>query len=196
MSKKILVIKSSPRGYNSQSNLLVNTLVGKFKDATVTTRDVSAGIPFVTETMIGAFYSNPETHNDSQKQAVTVSNELVKEVLDNDIIIIGSPLYNFSIPAALKAYIDLIVRVGITFKYGETGQFVPLVHGKKAYVVLATGGASIGSPYDGASSYLKTILGFIGITEVEVLGVSGTSIPEIAETAIKTAKENIEALAI
>ena len=200
MSKKVLVIKSSPRGANSVSNQLTDVLTerlqAQYPDAVVTSRDVSTGLPFVTESMIYAFYTNPDTHSEEQKEQVAVSNTLVAELLANDVVVIGLPLYNFSVPAALKAYIDLIVRAGVTFKYNGPGQYEGLVHGKKVYLVLATGGAPIGSPYDNASSYLKTILGFLGITDVEVVGASGTNIPDVAENAFAAAKQQIAALSL
>lgn len=196
MSKKILVIKSSPRGERSESNKLVDVLVKKFTGATITNRDVSANIPFVTEKMIGGFYSDPNTHSEETKQALILPKIIVQEVLDNDIIIIGVPMYNFGIPAALKAWVDLVVQAGVTFKFNGPGQYEGLLKNKKAYLILATGGAQIGSPYDLASSYLKSILAFIGITDVTVHGVSGTNIPDVAPIAIKKAKDEIEALTV
>ncbi|MCA6439926.1 MAG: FMN-dependent NADH-azoreductase [Sediminibacterium sp.] len=200
MGKNILVIKSSPRGANSVSNQLTDALTeklkGEYPDANFTSRDISTGLPFVTEKLIQAFYSDPATHTEDFKQEVAISDELVNELLANEIIVIGLPLYNFTVPAALKAYIDLIVRAGITFKFNGPGQYEGLVHGKKVYLVLATGGAPIGSPYDNASAYLKNILGFLGITDVTVLGASGTNIPEVVENAIKEAKEEIAELVL
>lgn len=196
MSKNILVLKSSPRGSNAVSNQLVDILKTKFESsgAVITERDISKGLPFVSETLIQAYFSDPATHTDEHKAEVAVSDELINEFLAHDTVVIGLPLYNFSVPAALKAYIDLIVRAGVTFKYNGPGQYEGLVKGKKVYVVLASGGVPIGSDYDQASSYLKNILGFLGVTDVEVLGVSGTNDPAVAEEAITNAKEEIEAL--
>ncbi|MGR9791976.1 NAD(P)H-dependent oxidoreductase, partial [Escherichia coli] len=94
-----------------------------YPDANFTSRDISTGLPFVTEKLIQAFYSDPATHTEDFKQEVAISDELVNELLANEIIVIGLPLYNFTVPAALKAYIDLIVRAGITFKFNGPGQY-------------------------------------------------------------------------
>ncbi len=196
MSKKILVVKSSPNGANSHSNKLVDLLVSKFKDASVVTRDVSKGLPLVTSNMIAGFYSDPSTHSDAIKNELKVPNEVVQEFLAADVYVIGVPMYNFGIPAALKSWVDLVVRAGLTFAFSGPGQYKGLVHGKKAYLVLATGGAPIGSDYDLASSYLKNILGFMGITDVEVHGVAGTNIPDVVEKVTKKAELEIEALAV
>jgi FMN-dependent NADH-azoreductase len=120
--------------------------------------------PFIDGNWLGAAFAKeaaPE-HEESLK----VSNTLIDEVLDADVLVIGAPMYNFSIPAALKAYFDQIARAGRTFKYTESGP-VGLVEGKKAYVVIATGGVALGSPYDFSKGYLQTFLGFIGVTDVE-----------------------------
>ncbi len=198
MSKKILVLKSSPRGNNAVSNQLVDILKAKFEttNASFTERDISKGFPFVTETLIHAYFSDPLTHTDEQKAEIAISDELTNELLAHDILVIGLPLYNFSIPAALKSYIDLIVRAGVTFKYNEPGKYVGLVKDKKVYLVLAAGGVPIGSAYELASSYLKNVLGFIGITDVVVLGATGTNNPSIAEEEFAKAKAEIESLSL
>jgi len=196
MSKKILVVKSSPNGANSHSNKLVDLLVSKFKDATVVTRDVSKGLPLVTSTMISGFYSDPAIHSDVVKNELKIPNEIVQEFMSADVYVIGVPMYNFGIPASLKSWIDLIVRAGLTFAFSGPGQYKGLLNGKKAHLVLATGGAPIGSDYDLASSYLKQILGFMGVTDVEIHGISGTNIPEVVEAATKKAVTEIEELVV
>ena len=89
-------------------------------------------------------------------------------MFDYDVVVIGAPMYNFSIPAALKAWIDLVARAGLTFRYTENGP-VGMLENKKAYVMLATGGTSIGSEIDYASGYLRHVLGFLGIHDVELI---------------------------
>jgi len=96
---------------------------------------------------------------------------LVEELKAADTIVIGAPIYNFNIPAALKAWIDLIARARLTFKYGENGP-VGLLKNKKAYIVMASGGVPIGSAMDFASGYLQHVLAFVGITDVTIIDAS------------------------
>ncbi|MCL4159185.1 UNVERIFIED_CONTAM: hypothetical protein GTU68_012362, partial [Idotea baltica] len=103
---------------------------------------------------------------EKQKNALKLSDELTNELINADVLVISAPIYNFSVPASLKAYFDLIARAGITFKYGEEGP-IGLLKNKKAYIVIAGGGTEIGSEMDFAGNYIKHFLGFIGITDVE-----------------------------
>ena len=122
-------------------------------------------MPFIDDTILDALFVQGERTKE-QKDTLKLSDELVNEVIDADVLVIGSPIYNFSVPASLKAYFDLIARVGLTFKYGETGP-IGLLENKKAYIVMSSGGTEIGSDADFAGNYIKYFLGFIGITEVE-----------------------------
>lgn len=115
---------------------------------------------------------------------------MVAELQDADVIVIGAPMYNFSIPSTLKAWVDLIARVGVTFQYTENGP-VGLLTGKKAYIVAATGGVPVNSPADFATPYLKQVLGFVGISDVEVVEASGFAVN--AEEAMARALANVEA---
>jgi len=92
----------------------------------------------------------------------------VQELIDSDVLVIGAPLYNFGIPAALKAWIDLIARARLTFRYGENGP-VGLLTGKQAFVILASGGTTLGGELDFASAYLRHVLAFVGITDVQFI---------------------------
>ena len=90
----------------------------------------------------------------------------MSELRDADVVVMGVPVYNFSIPAVLKAWIDMISRARLTFRYTENGP-VGLLQGKKAYIVVASGGVAVGSDYDFATPYLRHALAFIGITDIE-----------------------------
>lgn len=169
---KILKINSSGNTYNSVTRHHVDAIVDKLitanSSAEVTDRDVvNSNIPFIDMEFIGAIFSQEEL-TESQVNKLALSNLLVDELLENDVLVIGAPMYNFSVPAALKAYFDMISRAGRTFQYGENGP-KGLVSGKKAYVVISTGGTPIGSPYDFSKGYIQTFLGFIGITDVEFI---------------------------
>lgn len=165
---KVLKINSSSNTHTSVTRKHVDAIINRLSasnDVEVLDRDLAINPPpFIDGNWLGAAFAKeaaPE-HEESLK----VSNTLIDEVLDADVIVIGAPMYNFSVPAALKAYFDQIARVGRTFKYTENGP-VGLVEGKKAYVVIATGGTPIGSDYDFSKGYLQTFLGFLGITDVE-----------------------------
>ena len=197
--KKILNIISSPRGEFSFSNKLGNALIEKIKteypDAEVTTRDLTEHFfPHVHASQLEAFFTPTDKQTDSQKESVRLSNEVINEVFDADIIVINVPTYNFSIPSSVKAWIDQIVRAGITFKYDESGP-TGFVTGKKAYVAVSSGAIFSEGPFkanDFVEPYLKTVLGFIGITDMTFFRVEGMGIPGISETAMEKALQSVE----
>lgn len=135
----------------------------------VTVRDVSVGLPVVDEAWVAANFTDAERRTPAQRAALAHSDALVAELQAADVVIIGAPVYNFGIPASLKAWIDLVARARLTFRYTEAG-VEGLLRGKRACLVMASGGTPIGSDIDFASTYLRHVLGFLGITDVEVLG--------------------------
>ncbi len=135
-------------------------------------RDVASGLPFVDEAWINSNFTAPNERTESQEEALSLSNELVVEVQNAEHSVIAAPLYNFSIPASLKAWIDLIARVQLTFHFNDNGQPEGLLKNKKAYVVMASGGTPLGSDWDTATPYIKQILAFIGITAVTMIDAS------------------------
>lgn len=110
----------------------------------------------------------------AQRAALSVSDTLIKELQSADTIVIGVPIYNFSIPASLKAWIDQVARAGVTFKYTETGP-EGLLTGKRAVLVVSSGGVAVGSDYDFATGYMRHVLGFIGITDVDIVAADGNN---------------------
>jgi FMN-dependent NADH-azoreductase len=176
----LLTVLASPRGDYSISRKLTASFVEEWQKShaggDVVTRDLSESkLPFVDLPWIAGAYTPAEQHSPEMAAAIKVSDELVAELLASDHIVIGTPMYNFSIPAILKAWIDHIVRVGKTF----TSSYEGLVKGKKATVIIASSGDySPGSPAEGyneASRYLTQILGFIGITDVKFVLAGSTS---------------------
>jgi FMN-dependent NADH-azoreductase len=150
---------------------------------------VNREFPHLEEAQISSFFTPPEKRTSQNLEALRHSDEVIKEIMDADIIVIGAPMYNFGIPSTLKAWLDHIVRAGITFKYDEKGP-KGLVEGKKAYLAVASGGIySEGpmKPYDFVTPYLQTVLGFIGITDLTIIRAEGTSIPQTKDVAIETA---------
>jgi FMN-dependent NADH-azoreductase len=141
MSKKVLVVKSSSRGTNSHSNNLVDALVSKFSDAEIVSRDVSKGLPLVDVSIMTGYYSPAETYSAEVAEAMVIPNEIIQEFLHADTYIIGVPMYNLSISAGLKSWIDLIVRSGLTFQRIAAGDYKGLLEGKgkKVYLMVVTG---------------------------------------------------------
>lgn len=169
---KVLEVSASARSAASASRALSRDLIealnDRYGDIRTTRRDLSDGMPFVDEAWIAANFTPEESRTDRHRTALAFSDALVAELKDTDVLVIATPLYNFSIPASLKAWIDMVLRARLTFRYTESGP-EGLLQGKKAYLVVASGGVGIGSPADFATPYLKHALGFIGITDVEII---------------------------
>ena len=175
MKKNILQINSSGRLQGSVTRKISNLLVQQISDnqgqSAIVNRDLANGLPFVDEKWIEANFTAPEERTARHRKALSFSDSLVKEMQQADHIVIASPIYNFSIPAVLKAWVDLVARAKLTFKYTDNGP-VGLLEGKKAYLVMASGGVPIGSALDFASTYLKQALAFIGINDVTIIDSS------------------------
>ena len=173
---KILEIQASARSTDSISRKLTADLIAALEDrhdqTTLAQRDLASGLPFVDEAWVGANFTPEEDRTSAQQQILSRSDDLVAELKAADVIVIGAPIYNFSIPAVLKAWVDMIARVGQTFYYTENGP-VGLLEGKKVYVVVPSGGVPVGSPMDFATPYLRHALGFVGITDIEFIGAAG-----------------------
>jgi len=192
--KKILHIISSPRGEASYSIRLGRSIIEKIVHANPgsTVKEnilVNKQFPHLEEAQITSFFTPPESRTLQNLEAVRHSDEAIQEILEADILVIGAPMYNFSIPSTLKAWIDHIVRAGKTFKYDEKGP-KGLVEGKKAYLAVASGGIyseGVMKTYDFVTPYLQSVLGFMGITDVTVVRAEGTSIPLTKDVAIEKA---------
>lgn len=196
--KNILHIISSPQGENSYSIKLGNAIVEKicasYPGSLVRESNlVKKQFPHLEEAQISSFYTPKESRTQENLEAIRNSDEAINELMNADTIVLGVPLYNFSIHSTLKAWIDHVVRTGVTFKMSEKG-FEGLVHDKKLYIALASGGIyseGVMQPYDFATTYLKAILGFIGITDITVFRVEGTAIPGLKDTALERAISSI-----
>jgi len=186
---KLLKVEVSPRGDYSVSRTLGKHFTAEWEQnnpgGTVVERDLShSPLPFVDLPWIAGAYSTPDQHTPEQKKSIQVSDQLIDELLAADEILITTPMYNFSIPAALKAWIDHVVRLNRTFN----AQYQGLVQGKKLKIILSSGGVyAPGAPheaYNAASTYLKQILGFIGITDVNITLAGGTSAIDQGQTSL------------
>ena len=190
--KKILHIISSPRGAASFSiklgNAIIEKIQAKYPGSTVQETDlVKKQFPHLEEAHLTSFFTSAEIRTSENLEAIKHSDEAIQEIMDADIIVIGAPVYNFNIHSVLKAWIDHIVRPGISFKYDENGA-EGLIKGKKVYIALTSGGIySEGpmKPFDFIEPYLKHMLGFIGMTDITMFRVEGTNIPGIQDTALE-----------
>jgi len=190
---KLLQVNASSRYEDSTTRALsarfIDSLRERVEDLQVRERDVAAGLPFIDADWVGATFTPEAQRSQQQRQALAHSDTLVQELADADILLIATPVYNFSIPASLKAWIDQVARAGLTFRYTENGP-EGLLRGKRAYVVLASGGTPIGSDIDFASGYLRHVLGFLGIDDVTLIGAE--RLMQQAGAAVDSAEQKIQ----
>lgn len=187
---KLLVVETSPRGDYSISRHMTRRFVADWRAAhpagEVTDRDLmETDLPFVTAPWLQAYFTPAEQHSPDMKDALRLSDELVGEILEADHIVIATPVYNYNVPAALKAWVDHIVRKGLTLGFDGSG----LLTGKKATVLIASGGVyTEGSPIrdrDIASQYLRLILKVIGITDVTFVSGGGAKVVDLGEQTME-----------
>ena len=177
---KILQIKSSVFSGNGQSSRLADQFVADLRAqnprAQVVERDLAAEpVPHLDGARVGAFFAKPEERTPEQKAVVAYSDVLIEELRRADVIVLGLPMYNFGVPSQLKGWFDHIARAGETFKYTEKGA-VGLLTGKKAYVFAARGG--VYGENHSQTEWLRQILGFVGITDVEFVYAEGLALGE------------------
>ncbi|MEL6997732.1 MAG: NAD(P)H-dependent oxidoreductase [Pseudomonadota bacterium] len=189
---QVLRVDGSMRSAGSTTRTLTDRVIDKLAPAHVVTRDLADGIPFVSEDWINANFTDPAERTDAQRATLALSDSLVAELRAADVLVIGMPIYNFGIPAALKAWIDMIARARETFKYTETGP-VGLLDGKRAIIVAASGGTEVDSGIDFATPYLRHALGFVGIDDVTVVSADRQMVD--ADAALKNAEAGIDGLA-
>lgn len=189
-----LVLKSSILGEYSQSAKLIDYMIERVDADQVQLRDLAAE-PLPMLDGAGATALRGGDNLDAQQQAMlALSNQLVAELQAADTLVIAAPMYNFHIPVQLKAWIDLVCRAGVTFRYTEQGP-EGLMKGKKAVVVTTRGGMHKDSPTDLITPYLRTVLGFIGITEVEFVYAEALNMGEEAQqSGIREARTSLDAL--
>lgn len=192
MTKTVLHIDSSARTEGSVTRDLSAQIVARLGATEVIRRDLLTPVPQLTGDWVGANFTPADDRTAEQKDLLTQSDALVAELQKADTVVIGAPIYNFSVPANLKAWIDLIARVGVTFKFGENGS-EGLLEGKRAIVVIASGGTPVDSDVDFATNYLRHVLSFVGITDVQVVAADGLVMD--ADGSLAKAQAQIDALA-
>lgn len=201
----LLRIDASARTEGSHSRDLGHAFEAAWRAAhprgTVVRRDLAAGpLPQISALTIAGFYTPAEAMSDDLRAATALSDALIAELQGADEVLLTTPMYNFGVPAALKAWIDQIVRINATFSYDGTS-FTGLVTGKRATIAIAYGAGGYGP--DGALAaldlvrpYLQTLFGFLGFTDVRFTGVEATTgDAAVLETALAQARETMTALA-
>lgn len=191
MTKTVLHIDASARLAGSTTRDLSAKIANKMATHIIR-RDLKDGIPQIDETWVNANFTPVDHRSEAQAAALELSDTLIEEMKAADVIVIGVPVYNFGVPASLKAWVDQIARAGVTFKYTENGP-QGLLEGKRAIIALASGGTEIGSDVDFASGYLRHIMGFVGISDVQI--VAADQLMMDGDGALSKAAAQIEALA-
>ena len=192
MTKTILHIDASARRDGSATRDLSDRIVKHLKPGRIIRRDLATPLPMLTEGWINANFTPADQRDDAQRSLLSQSDDLVAELQQADTIVIGLPIYNYSVPAAFKAWIDLVARVGLTFYHTESGP-VGLLSGKRAVLAVASGGTVVGSDVDFATSYAKHFLGFIGIQDVDVVAADQMALDP--DTSINNARRAVTELA-
>ncbi len=188
MSQNILRIDASMRDEGSLSRQIADTLIHRLRSAAtnskVVQRDLARGIELVNAHWIDANFTDPNKRTCQQRSTLAYSDALVAELKNANTLVIATPIYNFGVPAALKAWVDMVARARETFRYTPDGPR-GLLAGKKAYVVVVSGGTVADSEIDFATPYLRHALSFIGITDVEVIAANaGDGADKLVEHAL------------
>ena len=189
---KIYQIDSSARKEGSTSRALAKKLLNKIRKPNdeIIYRDLNDEMVFVSGLTEPGMNIDEKDQNENHKKMFELSNQLVKELKESDIIIISAPIYNYGPPATLKAWSDLAARVGETFKFKPNGRREGLLKNKRAYLVITSGGTKLNSKEDFLTPWLKFILNFFGIDKVETINADQMALDY--EKSIKEAESQIE----
>jgi FMN-dependent NADH-azoreductase len=200
--RQVLLIISSPR-LDSHSTRVAQRLADKLvsqSESTLTVRDLTRRpLAHIDDSFAVARNTPPDLLTSAEKSVLSASDGLLGELFAADTLIVAAGMINFGIPSSLKAYVDHVVRPGVTFRYGEKGP-EGLVKGKKAYIVVARGGVYTQGPmqaFNFQDTYLKAVFGFIGITDLEVIAVEGVAFgAEAAEKAVSAALARVDSISL
>lgn len=196
----LLQINSSIFSSGGHSSQLADEFVAIWRrnnpQTEIITRDLAnQPLPHLNAQRVSAFFTPSDALTAEQQVIVDESNVLIDEIKQSEIIVIGLPMYNFGIPSTLKAYFDHIARVGITFRYTDTGP-EGLLEGKKVYVFATRGGQYAGTALDSQTNYVRDFLNFLGITDIEFIYAEGLNMnPETKHKALANAKQRLAELA-
>lgn len=192
-TKRILRLDASANPADSSSKKLGDYLLGQLKQVypavEMRVRDLNQDLSFVDASWIAANFTAQDDRKPEQTARLAFSDQLIDELKWADHIVLTTPMYNFGVPANLKAWIDLVCRAGVTFRYSANGP-QGLLEGKRAHIIITTGGVPLTSPVDFVSGYLKQVFGFIGIENVNIVGADQMNID--AEASFAKARSEIE----
>ena len=200
----ILQIHSSARAEGSHSTRLVRQIVERLQaslpdpaQAAITVRDLGrTPHPELNEATLQALFTPPEQRTPAQAARVALDDALITELQAADVVVLGVPMYNFGVPAPLKNWIDAISRAKVTFQYTANGP-EGLLKGKKVVIALTRGGQYRNTPADTQVPYLRTVLSFLGMSDIQLVYAEGLAMgPEAEQQALASAQSQIEALAI
>ncbi len=190
MTTNILYISSSTRGAESVTDLLAEELLGELsgQDTVVVRRSLVGEIPLLSAAVTAELTAPLADRSEAAAADLATADALIAELAAADVVVIGAPIYNFGVPASLKAWADLVARAGTTFTYGETGP-VGLLDDRPTYIVSASGGTEIGGDIDYGTRWLRHFLGFIGLHDVTVVAANQLAID--AESGLAAARSRI-----
>ena len=193
-TKRILRLDASANPVESSSKKLGDYLLEQLQQVNpvmeMKARDLNQDLSFIDASWIAANFSSPDDRKPGQSTRLAFSDQLIDELKWADHIVLTTPMYNFGVPATLKAWIDLVCRAGVTFRYSADGP-QGLLEGKRADIIITTGGVPLASPVDFVSGYLKQVFGFIGIEDVTIIGADQMNVD--AEASLARAISEIEA---
>ena len=197
---RVLVIESSARKEGSVSRQLTAEFLANWKaahpDDEIVVRDLaSEPVPHLDIELLGGWTKPAGQQSETEQAALARSERLTGELLGADVLVLAAPMYNFAIPSTLKAWLDHVLRAGVTFKYTENGP-QGLLTGKRAFVLTARGGIYSGSPLDHQEPYLRQALGFIGIHDVSFIHAEGLNMGgDFQQKGLAKAKEKLAQVA-
>ncbi|MNZ73990.1 FMN-dependent NADH-azoreductase [compost metagenome] len=197
---KVLVIESSVRQEGSISRQLTAEFVAQWREThpqdTLTIRDLAREpLPHLDADLLGGWMKPAAEQSAAEQAALARSNQLTEELLAADVLVLAAPMYNFAIPSTLKAWLDHVLRAGVTFQYTAEGP-KGLLQGKRAFVLTARGGVYAGGPFDQQEPYLRQALGFIGIDAVTFIHAEGLNMGgDAAEQGLAKARQQLAAVA-
>lgn len=195
----ILQINASARSVGANSTRLADAisarLLGKYADANLHVRDLARDPhPVLDEPALAALFTPAEQRTPEQQARVALDDALIAQVQAAEVIVLGVPMYNFGVPVQLKTWIDAIARAGVTFRYTEAGP-EGLLKGKRVYVALARGGLYRDTPADSQVPYLRSVLAFLDLEQIEFIYAEGLAMgAEVAAQAFADAEKQLDAL--
>lgn len=196
----VLIIESSARQQDSFSRQLTEQFISQWREVhpadLITVRDLAVNpIPHLDANLLGGWMKPEAQRSAAEQSSLQRSNELTDELLAADVLVMAAPMYNFAIPSTLKAWLDHVLRAGVTFKYTETGP-QGLLAGKKAYVLTARGGIYAGSAADHQEPYLRQVMAFIGIHDVTFIHAEGMNLGgDFQEKGLNQARAQLSTVA-